>query len=331
MTNLELRTMRETQSTQQTHPFVSVVIPTLNSGETLEKCLTSIKANNTKYRYEVIVVDAGSNDETVKVAQKYANKVLDGMPARINRNKGVEAARGEIICFTDSDCSVPNDWIDRLADGLLRLNVKDNKIVGVGGGNVPTFNNPTLEELAVSKTMRSPLVAFKARNTAVYKDEREVPHNPPLNSALFKRAIEEVGGFEEELGYGYGEDLALDAKLVEKGYKLYYLPDLLVWHKHPSTSRKFAKQMYAYGWGRVKLGKKHGKYFQFHHYGPIFLCIMTFSPLFFIPLGMALANATYVSFGERNRRLFPPLVRLTMSFYVNYGRGEILALRGKEL
>jgi len=329
--------MRETQSTQQTqgtlqtHPFVSVVIPTLNSGETLEKCLTSVKANNTKYNYEIIIVDAGSTDETVEVARRYADKVLNGTPFRINRNEGIEAARGEIICFTDSDCSVPKDWIDTLVDGLLRLNVKDNKVVGVGGGNVPILNNPSPEELAVSKAMRSPLVAFKARNTAIYKDEREVPHNPPLNSALFKRAIEEVGGFEEELGYGYGEDLALDAKLVEKGYKLYYLPNLLVCHKHPSTSRKFAKQMYAYGWGRVKLGKKHRKYFQFHHYGPIFLCLMTFSPLFFIPLGMALANAIYVSLGERNRHLFPPLVRLTMSFYVNYGRGEILALRGKGL
>jgi len=257
---------------------VSVVIPTLNSAETLERCLTSIKANNTKYEYEVIVVDAGSNDETIEIARKYAHKVLDGMPSRINRNIGVEAARGEIICFTDSDCFVPEDWIDRLVDGLLRLNVKDNKIVGVGGGNIPSLNNPSLEELAVSKA-----------------------------------------------------DSALDAKLVEKGYKLYYVPNLLVYHRHASDIKRFSKQMYAYGWGRVKLGKRHRKYFQFHHYGPIFLCLMTFSPLFFIPLGMALANAIYVSLGERNRHLFPPLVRLTISFYVNYGRGEILALRGKQL
>lgn len=310
---------------------VSVVIPTLNSAETLERCLTSIRSNNTKYEYEIIVVDAGSSDETLQIARKYADKVLDGMPTRINRNKGVQAAYGEIICFTDSDCIVPKDWIDKLVDGLLRLNVKDNKIVGVGGGNIPSLNNPSLEELAVSKAMRSPVVAFKARNIAIYKDEREVPHNPPLNSAVFKRAIEEVGGFEEELGYGYGEDSALDAKLVEKGYKLYYVPNLLVYHRHASDIKRFSKQMYAYGWGRVKLGKRYRKYFQFHHYGPIFLRVMTFSPLFFIPLGMAVGNAMYVSLRERNPHLFPLLVRLTMSFYLNYGRGEILALRGKQL
>ena len=92
---------------------VSVVIPTLNSAETLKRCLTSIRANRTKYKYEIIVADAGSSDETQQIARKHADRVLNGAPARINRNKGVENAEGEIICFTDSDCVVPEDWIDK--------------------------------------------------------------------------------------------------------------------------------------------------------------------------------------------------------------------------
>jgi Glycosyltransferases involved in cell wall biogenesis len=101
---------------------VSVVIPTLNSAQTLEKCLSSIRSNNSKYKYEIIVADAGSKDETLEIAKRYADKVLAGMPKRINRNVGVQDAEGEIICFTDSDCVVPDNWIDELANGLLRLN-----------------------------------------------------------------------------------------------------------------------------------------------------------------------------------------------------------------
>ena len=83
----------------------------------------------------MIVVDAGSIDETLAIAAKSADKVLKGTPSRINRNKGVEEAAGGILCFTDSDCVVPEDWIDKLVSGLIRLNSKDNKVVGVGGGD----------------------------------------------------------------------------------------------------------------------------------------------------------------------------------------------------
>ena len=307
---------------------VSVVIPTLNSAETLKRCLTSIRANRTKYKYEIIVADAGSSDKTQQIARKHADRVLNGAPARINRNKGVENAEGEIICFTDSDCIVPEDWIDKLVDGLLKLNSKDNKIVGVGGGSILLAENPSLVELAVTKALGSPLVSFKARNTAIYQDEREVLHNPPMNSAYLKRAVEEVGGFQEEYGYG-GEDLELDAKLNSSGYQLYYLPQPLVHHMHKSNFKKFAEHMHKHGIARIKVGRKFKKYLQLHHYGPIFLCVMTFSPFFFIPLGMAVVNGAYVSIRERNLRLFPLLALLTVSFYVNYGRGEIAELRGK--
>ena len=305
---------------------VSVVIPTLNSAGTLGSCLAAIKKSGSKYGYEIIIVDAGSVDETLEIARPYADRILHGEPGRINRNIGIEIAQGEIICCTDSDCIVPQNWMDGLIDGLLRLHDKDSRIVGVGGGNVPLLENPSLMESAIAEALRSPLVSFRARNTAVYSEEREVMHNPPHNSALFRRAILEAGGFEETPGYGYGEDSALDARLIEKGYRLYYLPDLLIQHKHASNFRKFARQMYAYGWGRVKLGKKYKKYFRFHHYGPVFLCLMAFTPLFFIPLGMAIINALYVTLKERKISLFLPVTLLTMTFYITYGFGEIVQL-----
>lgn len=305
---------------------VSVIIPTLNSAETVEKCLASIRKNAGQFRYEVIVADAGSTDETLAIARRYADKVVKGVPGRINRNKGVDNAEGDIICFTDSDCIVPEDWIDRLVGGLLRLNERDSKIVSVGGGNVPLLENPSLTELAISKTLISPLVAFGARNTAMYDKEREVFHNPPLNSACFKYAVKQVGGFDEGHRYGYGEDLALDAKLINAGCKLYFLPNVVVRHRHPSTWKEFVRQMYAYGWGRVKLGRRFRNYFKFYHYGPVLLCLMTFSPLFFIPVIMGLVNGAYMSFRERSPKLFLPLTFLTMSFYGSYGFGEVVSL-----
>ena len=256
----------------------------------------------------------------MEVAKKYADKVLNGTPFSINRNKGIEEAKGEIICCTDSDCVVPKDWIDKLVDGLIRLNSQDSQVVGVGGGNISLIDNPSVVEMAISIVLRSPLVSFKARNVARYKAERQVLHNPPLNSALFKWVIEELGGFREEPGYP--EDLDLDIRIKERGYKLYYLPSPLVQHKHKTDLKQFASQMRDFGRKRVRVNREHPDVSQVYHYGPLFLYFMLRSPLFFIPLAVALANATYMSFKGRNLRLFNSIFGLTLSFHQNYGAGE---------
>jgi glycosyltransferase involved in cell wall biosynthesis len=303
---------------------VSIIIPCLNSETTLEKCLSSIRANRTRRSYEIIIVDAGSTDRTREIAHWYSNKVLSGKPQTINRNKGIEKADGEIICFTDSDCIVPENWIDGLCDGLLSQHNQDKRMVGVGGGNVPVLENPTPIETAITRAMRSPLVSFKARNTAVYQGGREVNHNPPVNSACFKWVLDEVGGFIEKPGYP--EDLDLDARIISRGYKLYYLPEVLVYHKHKTNLQSFARQMQDFGMKRCRVNRQHKHIARFYHYGPLFLCLMLFSPLFFIPLAMALANALFVSLKDRAFKLFFPIARLTVDFYLYYGVGEIKAV-----
>ncbi len=310
--------------------IVSVVIPTLNSSQTLAECLASVRANDGKYDYEVIVVDAMSKDDTIDIAKRNADRVIveENCPIGKSRNLGIKSAKGNIICFTDSDCVVPENWIDTLVDNLLRLNKQDNKIVGVGGGNIPLLENPSPVELAISKTIRSPLVAFGARNVTVYKKGRQVWHNPPVNSAYFKWALEEVNGFGER--HGHSEDLELDVKIAEKGYKLYYIPDLLVYHKHKSSLQGYARQMQDWGRKRIRLMRDYPHISGLYHYGPLFLYLMLFSPLFFIPLAMALTNATYLAFKERSLRLFGYAFSLTLSFYRNFGQGEAEILFNRE-
>ena len=308
-------------------PRVSLVIPTLNSIATLENCLASIRKNNSQYEYEIIVVDGGSTDNTVAIARKYADVVIisDTYYAGTNRNKGIKAAQGDIVCFTDSDCIVPGNWVESLVNGLLRLNREDKKVVGVGGGNIPLLENPSLVELAISKAIRSPLVAFGARNVTLYDEEREVLHNPPMSSAYFREVLEEVGGFSEEYAYG-GEDLELDGRITQRGYRLFYITDAVVLHKHRSNLKNFFRQMHLMGRGKIRAGRKFKAYLPFHHYGPSFLCLMTFSPLIIIPFGMGLINGLYVSLKEKRFRMFPLLLLLTMSFYVCYGFGEMVQL-----
>jgi len=84
-------------------PLVSVVVPTRNSGRTIEACLVSIRGQ-TVHGIEVVVVDNGSTDNTVEIARKYADRVQAGGPERsAQRNLGARLATGQYLLFIDSD------------------------------------------------------------------------------------------------------------------------------------------------------------------------------------------------------------------------------------
>ena len=87
-------------------PFVSIVIPALNSEATMGKCLQSIKSlNYPEKKYEIVVVDNGSADMTAEIAKKYGARVLYKPDKKIGalRNCGAKVSLGEIIACTDSD------------------------------------------------------------------------------------------------------------------------------------------------------------------------------------------------------------------------------------
>jgi glycosyltransferase involved in cell wall biosynthesis len=97
-------------------PGVSVVVPTRNSGRTVEACLTSIR-NQTYHDLEVIVVDNGSVDDTLPTAERLADRLLAFGPVpwiatSAQRNLGARVAQGQFLLFIDSDM--------RLSPGIVR-------------------------------------------------------------------------------------------------------------------------------------------------------------------------------------------------------------------
>ncbi|NUS53645.1 MAG: glycosyltransferase [Streptomycetaceae bacterium] len=84
-------------------PEVSFVVPTRNSGRTLEACLRSLRAQ-AGTAAEVVVVDVGSGDATREIAKVFADRVLVRAGGRnAQRNAGWRAARGRVVAFLDSD------------------------------------------------------------------------------------------------------------------------------------------------------------------------------------------------------------------------------------
>jgi glycosyltransferase involved in cell wall biosynthesis len=94
---------------------VSIVIPTLNEEQNLQKVLRSIP----KDIYEVIIVDGHSKDKTVEIAKKFGAKVVfDDKGKGSALRKGMKAAVGDIVIMMDADCSHKSSEIGLLTEGI---------------------------------------------------------------------------------------------------------------------------------------------------------------------------------------------------------------------
>lgn len=102
--------------------LVSVVIPTHNSGRTIERCLTSITKQSYK-KIEIIVVDSKNYDKEEQercgeIIRKYAAYFQDGPERSIQRNRGIKEAKGEYILMLDQDMYLTPDVVKECVGSL---------------------------------------------------------------------------------------------------------------------------------------------------------------------------------------------------------------------
>jgi glycosyltransferase involved in cell wall biosynthesis len=102
-------------------PLVSVIVPTRNSGRTLDACLNSIRSQHYQ-PVEVVVVDNGSTDRTLQIARDRADIVEHWAPERsAQRNRGAQVSHGDFVLFVDSDMTLSPEVVGDCMD-LLRSN-----------------------------------------------------------------------------------------------------------------------------------------------------------------------------------------------------------------
>ena len=99
-------------------PFLSIIVPTLNSGLHLDRCLKSIATQDYPHDHiELIVADGGSTDETLTIAQRYATLIVQNQlkTGEAGKAAGLKVATGEVIAFIDSDNILPQtDWLKKM-------------------------------------------------------------------------------------------------------------------------------------------------------------------------------------------------------------------------
>ena len=227
--------------------FFSVVIPTYNRLPILQKCLAALEAQHLAAPiegYEVVLVDDGSTDATVQWLQQHQQALphvrliqqQHGGPAE-GRNRGVQAARGDVIVFIDSDLVVTNDFLLQHARSLTTAwqDQGDKRCFTYGAViNTANFENPTSER----HKLRDSSWAYFATG----------------NVAIDRALLEQAGLFDTSFRlYGW-EDLELGERLRRLGVRLVRCPKAVGYHWHPPLSLEQIPRLIEVEQERAKMG-----------------------------------------------------------------------------
>jgi cellulose synthase/poly-beta-1,6-N-acetylglucosamine synthase-like glycosyltransferase len=224
------------------YPKVSIIVAAYNSQDTIEDCLKSIlKLKYPEDFFEVIVMDGGSKDATVKIAEKFPVKVVSiRLNAPAAYNYAMKITSYPILGFIDADAKVEPEWLNILAPHL-----SESKVAGVSG-SIETWNkeNPWAKSIGYE---------LKTRYKRIGKYTGRIA---TMNLLLKKVVIEKAGGWDEKLPSQYDTDLGF--RISAKGYKIAYEPSAVCYHFNRPTLKAFYRQQLQYGKNTLKLYFKHG-------------------------------------------------------------------------
>lgn len=199
----------------------SVIVPAYNASQTIESCLQALLDQSIpRDSYEVIVVDDGSNDNTVELASRYPVRVLRQTHAgpATARNLGAKLAAGQYLLFTDSDCIPTREWIAEISRPL-----EDNGEVVAAKGVYQTRQPDLLARFAQ--------VEFEEKYAGLRR-RRNIDFVDTYSAAFRRDAFWDGGAFDPTFSEASNEDTQLSFNLAAQGKLIVFAEKAVVYHQH---------------------------------------------------------------------------------------------------
>lgn len=259
---------------------LSIIIPVKNEAYNLEACLRSIRdARSVDLRYEVLVIDNGSEDNTVDIAKKFGADVhvVPDVTVAALRNYGAENAQGDVLAFIDADCTLQADWFDSV---------------------VPYINDDTIKCFGSPPGIPNPSTWVQECWYQIRK--KGGPSDPPskvewlesMNLFVRRDIFKTVGGFDTSLETC--EDYDLGVRIKKYG-DIWCDPSIrAVHHGEAHNLKRFYEKERWRGVSNIEGLRKHG--FSLSELPSLLFPIVQIAAIVIIVLTLLLAIGGKVSF-----------------------------------
>ncbi|WNV06082.1 glycosyltransferase [Candidatus Methylospira mobilis] len=219
-------------------PQVSIIVLNFNKAHLTIACLKSIWAFTQGYRYEIIVVDNGSQLEDFKALSAFTGR-YKLLRLGLNRffgegnNIGAETAAGEFVLFMNNDVIVTPNWLQPLMDAF-----NDHADCGVAGPKFVYPDNRLQECGAMLDDEGGALQIgqFQDSDSPRFNVGREVDYVSAAAALMRKTTFEDALGFDLLYEPAYYEDADLCLKVNRLGFKTYFVPESCVIHYANATT-----------------------------------------------------------------------------------------------
>ena len=221
---------------------VSVVVPVRDGADGLRALLPSLERQSlARDRFEVIVVDNASRDESARVASAAGARVVaEPIPSRSRaRNRGVAAARAELIAFTDADCVARPEWLEALIEG--------------------DRDEPLIAGAVAVTTSRWPNAVERFEGLWRFEQEAWVRHGwaATANLLVERGAFDAIGGFD--VAYrSIGEDADFCLRAQRAGLGLGYRPRAVIEHHGEDEWWPMLKRSFWHGYSSAQVSRRLG-------------------------------------------------------------------------
>lgn len=309
--------------------YYSFIIPVYNRPDEIQELLESMTRQTYKKDLEVVIVEDGSSIGCQDIIDKYSGQLSISYFYKENsgpgnsRNYGMKRAKGDYFIILDSDCILPNEYLEEVDSYLVQ------KYVDCFGGPDAALPNFTDVQKAINFTMTSVLTTGGIRGTS----ERLSKFQPrSFNMGLSKKAFEITEGFGS---IHPGEDPDLSIRLWNKGFSSDLFPNAFVYHKRRIDWKRFYHQVNKFGKARPILNQRYPEFSKLTYWFPTFFCFGVILSFLLIPFSVYFPILLYVLYfailaivcynKEKSIKIsFLTIIATLIQFY-GYGKGFLIS------
>lgn len=245
----------------------SFIIPVYNRPDEIQELLRSFVALKTTETFEIVIVEDGSTILSNEVVSLYKDKLNISYFFKENtgpgdsRNFGMRHAKGNYFIILDSDCLLPDNYLNAVIKSL-----NENYVDCFGGPDAAHVSFSNLQK-AINFSMTSFVTTGGIRGGKNHIDKFQ-PRS--FNMGISKGAFIKSGGFGN---IHPGEDPDLSIRLWNLGFQTKLIPEAFVYHKRRISLEKFYKQVYKFGLVRPILNSWHPKTKKITYWFPTLFCL----------------------------------------------------------